>query len=165
MASVTGGVSSGPNAATLPRPHLSIPRLMPTPLIPFSIRSTGGKLQICNRKIITAKNEWAGHVFSSFRLNLPKITSLKDLSVVLNFKSVKSIELYQANFIQYWPLSVNIDNILVAFDYRLFLSISPITFCATFSQQQLLVLLLLPLTATAIINLSIQLSHSDQYSK
>ena len=108
---------------------------------------------------------WAGHVFSSFRLNLPKITSLKDLSVVLNFKSVKSIELYQANFIQYWPLSVNIDNILVAFDYRLFLSISPITFCATFSRQQLLVLLLLPLTATAIINLSIQLSHSDQYSK
>ena len=37
-----------------------------------------------------------------------------------------------------------IDNILVAFDYCLFLSISPITFCATFCEQQLLVLLLLP---------------------
>ena len=37
VASVIGGVSSGPNAATLPRPHLSIhPRLMPKPHIPFS---------------------------------------------------------------------------------------------------------------------------------
>ena len=65
-------------------------------------------------------------------------------------------EIY-SNFIQYWLFLVGI---LVAFDYRLFLSISPITFCATFSEQQVLVLLLLPLTATAIINLSTQLSHS-----